>query len=100
MIRGKYRKHIWEERDLNFLKDNYSSMTNAQLANGLGLTLTITRTKLYELGLTAADSSDRYLASQEIAKREGYGSVAAAIQTIGKETFNSMIDEVLDSSEV
>lgn len=51
MKRGKWDKHIWEEQDIKFLKDNYQSMTNRELADGLGIKLTTCRTKLYQLGL-------------------------------------------------
>lgn len=51
MKRGKWNKHIWEEEDIKFLKDNYQSMTNRELADGLGIKLTTCRTKLYQLGL-------------------------------------------------
>lgn len=36
---------------INYLKDNYEVFTNRELANHLGLTLTVTRNKLYFLGL-------------------------------------------------
>jgi hypothetical protein len=51
MKRGKWDKHIWEDQDIKFLKDNYQTMTNRELAAGLGIKLTTCRTKLYELGL-------------------------------------------------
>tara|TARA_R110002050_G_scaffold69507_2_gene150316 strand:+ start:5351 stop:6139 length:789 start_codon:yes stop_codon:yes gene_type:complete len=51
MKRGKWGKHIWEDQDIKFLKDNYRAMTNRELAAGLGIKLTTCRTKLYELGL-------------------------------------------------
>lgn len=51
MKRAKWDKHIWEENDIQFLKDNYRSMTNQELADGLGIKLTTCRTKLYSLGL-------------------------------------------------
>ena len=51
MKRGKWDKHIWEDQDIKFLKDNYQTMTNRELAAGLGIKLTTCRTKLYQLGL-------------------------------------------------
>jgi len=42
---------IWTEEMIQFLKDNYETMTNRQLADSLGLTLTVTRTKLYSMGM-------------------------------------------------
>lgn len=57
----KYKRHIanyqphnktnWTPAMLKFLHDNWQHMTNQQLADSLGLRLTNTRTKLYELGL-------------------------------------------------
>ena len=44
-------KHIWTQDEKQFLKDNFNDYTNPQLAKMLGLTLTVTRNKLYELGL-------------------------------------------------
>ena len=44
-------KHIWSDTEIAFIKTNWKKLTNKQLADGLGLTLTITRTKCYELGL-------------------------------------------------
>lgn len=48
---GKRGKHLWEQKDLDFLRNNFKTMTNKQLADGLGIRLTTCRTKLYELGL-------------------------------------------------
>ncbi|MBX3008658.1 MAG: hypothetical protein KF816_11615 [Melioribacteraceae bacterium] len=44
-------KTIWTIEMDNFLLENYSKFTNQQLAFKLGLTLTVTRNRLYELGL-------------------------------------------------
>ncbi|WP_421811729.1 hypothetical protein [Flagellimonas sp.] len=49
--RGKYNKYIWEEEHLEFLKANFETMTNQELADTLGIRLTKCREKLYELGL-------------------------------------------------
>lgn len=43
--------HIWEEKDLKFLKSNYETKSNAELAEALGIKLTTCRTKLYSMGL-------------------------------------------------
>lgn len=51
MKRQAPNKIRWTRKMIRFLKDNYSGMTNQQLADGLGLKLTSVRTKLYELGL-------------------------------------------------
>lgn len=51
MKRGKYGKYIWEKKDLEFLKANWPAMTNKELSEALGITLTKCREKLYELGL-------------------------------------------------
>ena len=51
MKRGKWDKHIWEKKDIQYLKDNYRTMTNKELAAGLGIKLTTCRNKIYELGL-------------------------------------------------
>lgn len=44
-------KTIWTNEMDSFLKENYQTMTNRQLADALGLTLTITKGRLYSLGL-------------------------------------------------
>lgn len=51
MKRGKYGKIIFEDKDCQFLIDNYLSMTNKELASALGVKITSCRTKLYQLGL-------------------------------------------------
>lgn len=48
-------KYQWSDIEIEFLKNNWQSMSNRELANSLDLTLTITRTKLYELGLKRID---------------------------------------------
>lgn len=42
---------VWTDEMIQFLKDNYKSMTNRQLAKALNLSLTVTRNKTRELGL-------------------------------------------------
>lgn len=44
------RKINWTPAMLKFLKDNYSSMTNLELADALKLKITAVRMKLYEIG--------------------------------------------------
>ena len=51
MKRGKRKKYIWEEHDIEFLKANYMDLSAAELARALGATLTVVRNKKYELGL-------------------------------------------------
>ena len=47
----KSSTHIhWSTKMLDYLKDNYQTKTNKELADALGLKITSTRTKLYELG--------------------------------------------------
>lgn len=48
---GKYGKVIFSEDEIQFLKDNFHSMTNQQIADALGLKKTIVRMKAYDLGL-------------------------------------------------
>src|SRR5690606_41007373 len=48
---GKYNKIILLPEEKKFLKENYQSMTNRQLADALELSLTKTRHFLYEMGL-------------------------------------------------
>jgi len=43
-------KKVWSKKEIEFLTKNWEAMTNRQLADGLGLTLTIVRMKLYEMG--------------------------------------------------
>jgi hypothetical protein len=55
MYRITWNKINWTEEMISFLKNNYTSMTNKKLADSLGLRLTTTRTKLYELGYKRMD---------------------------------------------
>jgi hypothetical protein len=48
---GKQRKILFSENDIQFIKDNFQSMTNQQIADVLGLKKTIVRMKAYSLGL-------------------------------------------------
>lgn len=48
---GKYGKIIFSESDIQFIKDNFQTMTNQSIADVLGLKKTIVRTKAYEMGL-------------------------------------------------
>lgn len=48
---GKQGKILFSEDDIKFIKDNFKSMTNQQIADCLGLKKTIVRMKAYELGL-------------------------------------------------
>lgn len=48
---GKYNQIVLSSEEEKFLKDNFRTMTNAQLAKSLGLTLTVTRNYLYQFGL-------------------------------------------------
>lgn len=48
---GKYGKIIFEDQDIQFIKDNFQTMTNDSIAAALGLKKTIVRMKAYELGL-------------------------------------------------
>src|SRR3990167_2004679 len=45
----------WTDAKIKFLKENFFAMTNAQLAEGLKLKLTIVRMKCAELGLKHID---------------------------------------------
>lgn len=51
MVVGKRNKIILSPEEINFIKDNWESMTNPQLAEALGLKLTKLRDFLRELGL-------------------------------------------------
>jgi hypothetical protein len=48
---GKYGKIIFEDKEIQFIIDNFQTMTNEQIAIELGLKKTIVRMKAYELGL-------------------------------------------------
>ena len=48
---GKQGKIQFSEDDLNFIKTNFKTMTNQQIADSLGLKKTRVRMKAYELGL-------------------------------------------------
>lgn len=51
MKRAAWNKINWTPQMIDFLKRNFEKMTNQELADALGLKLTTTRCKLYELGL-------------------------------------------------
>lgn len=44
-------KHIWTKAEEKFILRNWPTCTNRELANGLGITLTLVRSKCYEMGL-------------------------------------------------
>lgn len=49
--KGKYNKITLSPEEEKFLRENYQSMTNRELADALGMKITRTRTFLYEMGL-------------------------------------------------
>lgn len=55
----------WTYDRIKFLKDNYSKLSNKELAKTLGLGLTSTRTKLYDLGLKRIEME--YFTDEQIA---------------------------------
>lgn len=50
-----YNKILWTADQENFIKDNFHSMTNQQLADALSIKLTSVRTKCYSMGLKRMD---------------------------------------------
>jgi len=48
---GKYGKIEFSDQEIQYIKDNFQTMSNEQIANELGLKKTIVRMKAYELGL-------------------------------------------------
>lgn len=50
-----WNKIDWNEDRINFLKKNWKTKTNKELADALGLRLTSVRTKLYSLGFKRMD---------------------------------------------
>lgn len=44
-------KYPWTVSEIKFIEDNYSRMTNHELAHNLGVSIHLIRTKCYELGL-------------------------------------------------
>lgn len=48
---GKYRKIIFSEEEIQFIKDNFAKMTNNQMAEALQVKPTILRYTAYSLGL-------------------------------------------------
>ena len=47
----KYGKILFSDNEIQFIKDNFATMTNQQIADRLGLKKTRVRMKAYELGL-------------------------------------------------
>lgn len=66
-----YNAIDWTTEMISFLKINHLKMNNKQLANGLGLKLTATRTKLYELGLFRMEL-EYWTEEQTLFLRENY----------------------------
>ena len=50
-MKKTWNKIDWTDKRLKFLKENYNTMTNQQIADSLGLKITAVRHKCYELGL-------------------------------------------------
>ena len=50
-MKKTWNKIDWTDKRLKFLKENFNTMTNQQLADSLGLKITSVRHKCYELGL-------------------------------------------------
>ena len=67
-------KYEWIIDEINFLKRNFYAMTNRQLADSLGLTLTLVRTKCYELGLKRIELQ-RWTKEQENFLKDHYRSI-------------------------
>jgi hypothetical protein len=51
MTKGKYGKIIFSETEIQFIKNNFQSMTNDAMAKALQCKKTIVRNKAYDLGL-------------------------------------------------
>jgi len=73
-----YNETVWTPGMLIFLKENYHTMSNQQLANSLGLRLTTTRTKLYELGLKRMDMQ-YWTDEQVLFLKENYKTVGDTV---------------------
>jgi hypothetical protein len=65
-------KGLWAKVDVQFLRDNYLKLTNAQLAKALHKKITSTRMKLYELGLMREKRSRPWIPSQVEFLKENY----------------------------
>jgi hypothetical protein len=63
-------KHFWTREEISFLKKNFLSMTNRQLATALGLTLTLVRTRCYLMGLKRMELE--YWTSEQIRYLRNY----------------------------
>ena len=50
-MKKTWNKIDWTDKRLKFLKENFNTMTNQQIADSLGLKITSVRHKCYELGL-------------------------------------------------
>lgn len=72
--KGKYGKIIFSDADIQFIKDNFSTMTNQQIADALGLKITKVRTKAYELGLKRMELQ-RWTKKQEKFLKENYKEI-------------------------
>jgi hypothetical protein len=55
IVKHPGRKILWTARMIAFLKSNYSSLSNHQLADSLGLSVTTVRVQLYKMGMRRMD---------------------------------------------
>lgn len=54
------KRHIWSKEEEQFLRDNYQSMSNSELASKLGVKKKSVANKLSHLGLKRADKNKSY----------------------------------------
>lgn len=67
---------IWTDDMLLFLKDNFWMMTNRQLADGLGLRLTVLRNKTSELGLRRMEKPEPWTDDETAFLVNNYGALS------------------------
>lgn len=84
--RGKYGKIIWTDEMIDFLKSNFYSMTNRELANALGLNITKVREKCYELGMKRMEME--YWTREQIDFLQAYYPIMGDVEMA--ELFNQM----------
>lgn len=81
-------KTIWTSKMDKYLRDNYQTTPNKRLAGFLGLKLTVTRNRLYELGLARYNQKER----------RWTGSEDATLISLCKTTGNVELSKILKRS--
>jgi hypothetical protein len=70
----QWNETVWTEEKIQYLKDNFWTRTNVQLSKDVGITLTVVRNKLRELGLKKMEM-EYWTEEQEQFLRDNYKKI-------------------------